>query len=152
MSIRKMIALHPDVHAPRERHGAGSSECAEGLRRGRQVSRVSSERRLRLGRFRSHLDRRPHSGDAGSDTLVHVSEAVGGLCLPNLGRLGLGHIRPIPVVAAEPFPEAKLVRCSRGAVYDVIVDLRTASATFARWAAVELSGDTGRLYDTACGC
>jgi phosphopentomutase len=34
-------------------------------------------------------------GDAGSDTLAHVAEAVGGLDLPNLERLGLGHLREL---------------------------------------------------------
>ena len=34
-------------------------------------------------------------GDAGSDTLPHVAEAVGGMDLPVLGRLGLGNIAPI---------------------------------------------------------
>jgi dTDP-4-dehydrorhamnose 3,5-epimerase len=46
---------------------------------------------------------------------------------------------------AEPHPEAKLVRCIRGAVHDVIVDLRPASATFKRWAAVELSAAGGEM-------
>lgn len=44
----------------------------------------------------------------------------------------------------DPFPEAKLVRCTRGAVHDVIVDLRPASPTFANWIAVELSTANGR--------
>ena len=39
---------------------------------------------------------------------------------------------------AEPHGEAKLVRCTRGAIYDVIVDLRPESATFTRWFGVEL--------------
>jgi dTDP-4-dehydrorhamnose 3,5-epimerase len=48
---------------------------------------------------------------------------------------------------ADPFPEAKLVHCTRGAVYDVIVDLRPGSPTFAQWVAVELNADDGRqLY------
>src|SRR5512143_1515830 len=34
-----------------------------------------------------------------------------------------------------PHEEAKLVRCTRGAMYDVIVDLRPDSATFCDWAA-----------------
>jgi phosphopentomutase len=34
-------------------------------------------------------------GDAGTDTLVHVAEAVGGLEVPALGRLGLGAVRPL---------------------------------------------------------
>jgi len=40
-----------------------------------------------------------------------------------------------------PHAEAKLVRCTRGAIYDVIVDLRTDSPTFRRWLAVELTAD-----------
>jgi dTDP-4-dehydrorhamnose 3,5-epimerase len=42
---------------------------------------------------------------------------------------------------APPAAEAKLVRCTRGAVYDVIVDLRSDSATFAQWTAAELTAD-----------
>jgi len=40
-----------------------------------------------------------------------------------------------------PHEEAKLVRCTRGAVYDVIVDLRHESPAFKRWFAVELTAD-----------
>ena len=39
----------------------------------------------------------------------------------------------------EPKAEVKLVRCTRGAVYDVIVDLRPQSPTLHQWTAVELS-------------
>ena len=39
----------------------------------------------------------------------------------------------------EPHAEAKLVRCTRGAVYDVIVDLRSDSSTFTKWYGVELT-------------
>lgn len=46
-----------------------------------------------------------------------------------------------------PFEEVKLVRCTKGALYDVIVDLRPRSPTFRRWYAVELSADNHRaLY------
>jgi len=38
-----------------------------------------------------------------------------------------------------PFAEAKLVRCTMGAVYDVIIDLRVDSPTFKQWVAVELT-------------
>ncbi len=41
----------------------------------------------------------------------------------------------------EPFGEVKVVRCTRGAVYDAIVDLRKDSPTFLKWAAVELSAE-----------
>jgi dTDP-4-dehydrorhamnose 3,5-epimerase len=40
---------------------------------------------------------------------------------------------------AEPHAEDKLVRCTAGAVYDVIVDLRPRSATARRWFGLELS-------------
>jgi dTDP-4-dehydrorhamnose 3,5-epimerase len=48
---------------------------------------------------------------------------------------------------AEPHAEAKLVRATRGAVYDVIVDLRSGSPTRCQWFAVQLDAETGRaLY------
>ena len=39
----------------------------------------------------------------------------------------------------QPHVEAKLVKCIRGSIYDVIVDVRPGSATFAQWYSVELS-------------
>ncbi len=48
---------------------------------------------------------------------------------------------------APPHEEPKLVRCTRGAIHDVIVDLRRASPTHCRWFAVELSAENRRaLY------
>jgi dTDP-4-dehydrorhamnose 3,5-epimerase len=44
-----------------------------------------------------------------------------------------------------PKAEAKLVRCSRGAIYDVIIDLRPESATYCLWDAVELTADNNRM-------
>jgi dTDP-4-dehydrorhamnose 3,5-epimerase len=41
----------------------------------------------------------------------------------------------------EPHAEAKLVRCTRGSLYDVVVDLRPDSPTFRRWTAVDLSAE-----------
>lgn len=41
----------------------------------------------------------------------------------------------------EPHAEAKLVRCTRGAIYDVIIDLRPDSPTFTKWAAAELTAE-----------
>lgn len=40
---------------------------------------------------------------------------------------------------AAPHEETKLVRCTRGAIYDVAVDLRSGSPTYLKWKAVELS-------------
>lgn len=46
-----------------------------------------------------------------------------------------------------PHAECKLVRCTRGAIYDVIVDLRPDSPAYLRWFGVELDVDGGRsLY------
>ncbi len=46
-----------------------------------------------------------------------------------------------------PFAEAKLVRCTQGAIYDVIVDLRPDSATYQKWIGVELTAENRRaLY------
>ncbi|MEL7027188.1 MAG: dTDP-4-dehydrorhamnose 3,5-epimerase [Pseudomonadota bacterium] len=48
---------------------------------------------------------------------------------------------------APPHGQAKLVRCGRGAVWDVAVDARTGSATYGQWFGVELSAENGRqLY------
>jgi dTDP-4-dehydrorhamnose 3,5-epimerase len=42
---------------------------------------------------------------------------------------------------AAPYPEAKLVRCTMGAIYDVVVDLRTDSPTYKQWLAMELTAE-----------
>lgn len=42
-----------------------------------------------------------------------------------------------------PRAEAKLVRCTRGAIYDVIVDLRPESPTYCRWYGTELTEENG---------
>jgi dTDP-4-dehydrorhamnose 3,5-epimerase len=40
-----------------------------------------------------------------------------------------------------PYGEAKTVRCTRGRIYDVIIDLRADSPTFKQWLGVELTAD-----------
>jgi dTDP-4-dehydrorhamnose 3,5-epimerase len=44
-----------------------------------------------------------------------------------------------------PCEEAKLVSCTKGAVYDVIIDIRRNSATYCRWVTVELSAENNRM-------
>ena len=47
----------------------------------------------------------------------------------------------------EPYGEVKLVRCTMGAIYDVVVDLRPESPTYCRWVAAELTAVNRRsLY------
>src|SRR5215216_2476277 len=44
-----------------------------------------------------------------------------------------------------PYQQVKLVRCTRGNIYDVIIDLRRGSPTFKQWFAVEMSADNQRI-------
>lgn len=44
-----------------------------------------------------------------------------------------------------PYEESKLVRCTRGALYDVIVDLRKDSKTYKQWIGVELTAENRRM-------
>jgi dTDP-4-dehydrorhamnose 3,5-epimerase len=46
---------------------------------------------------------------------------------------------------AVPYAEAKLVRCTMGAIYDVIVDLRPDSSTYKKFATFELSADARNM-------
>jgi dTDP-4-dehydrorhamnose 3,5-epimerase len=46
---------------------------------------------------------------------------------------------------AAPYQEAKLVRCTAGAIYDVIIDLRPDSATFTQWVATQLSAENRKM-------
>ncbi len=43
-----------------------------------------------------------------------------------------------------PFAEAKLVRCTRGGIYDVVIDLRAESDTYLQWLGVELTAENHR--------
>lgn len=46
----------------------------------------------------------------------------------------------------KPYEEIKIVRCTLGAIYDVIVDIRPESSTFKQWLAVELSADNRKMF------
>jgi dTDP-4-dehydrorhamnose 3,5-epimerase len=52
---------------------------------------------------------------------------------------------------ADPHPEAKLVRCTMGAAFDVVVDLRPESPTYRRWEGVELTADSRRMVYVPAG-
>ena len=51
-----------------------------------------------------------------------------------------------------PHAECKLVRCSRGAIFDVAVDLRPDSPAFRRWYGLELSAENDRMLYIPEGC
>lgn len=52
----------------------------------------------------------------------------------------------------RPHAEEKLVRCTRGAVYDVVLDLRPDSPTFRDWQAIELTAENRRAVYVPMGC
>lgn len=53
---------------------------------------------------------------------------------------------------AAPAEEAKLIRCVRGSIFDVAVDLRPGSATVGQWVSVELSEENGTAILIPEGC
>lgn len=53
---------------------------------------------------------------------------------------------------AAPHEETKLVRCTRGAIYDVVVDLRSDSPTYRQWIAFELNMENHRMLYIPPGC
>lgn len=52
---------------------------------------------------------------------------------------------------AEPHGEVKLIRCTRGGLYDVIIDLRPESSTYGRWLGVELTADNRLMLYVPAG-
>jgi dTDP-4-dehydrorhamnose 3,5-epimerase len=53
---------------------------------------------------------------------------------------------------AAPNAETKIVRCTQGSVYDVVLDLRADSATFKKWIAVILSAEQRNMIYIPEGC
>ena len=52
---------------------------------------------------------------------------------------------------SAPHSEAKTVRCSRGRIFDVVVDARSGTPGFGRWAGFELDADVGRSLHLPSG-
>jgi dTDP-4-dehydrorhamnose 3,5-epimerase len=46
----------------------------------------------------------------------------------------------------SPYEETKLVRCTRGGIYDVIIDLRPASPTYTQWVGVKLTAESYKMF------
>ena len=53
---------------------------------------------------------------------------------------------------APPHTEAKLVRCTRGAIYDVVLDLRPSSQTYKDWVAITLTAENHSMAYVPEGC
>jgi dTDP-4-dehydrorhamnose 3,5-epimerase len=67
----------------------------------------------------------------------------------NHSRSAYGVVRGMHFQVAPP--AAKLVRCARGAIWDVVVDLRAGSETYGRWEAFELSDENLRVLYVPVG-
>jgi len=53
---------------------------------------------------------------------------------------------------AAPSPEAKLVRCTQGAIYDVVIDVRAESPTYKQWVGLKLTAENRRMLYIPEGC
>ena len=99
----------------------------------------------------------PHRDDRGffSRTFdAEIAQAHGidahGFSQDSLSRSARGVVRGLHLRSGKG--EAKLVRCSYGAVFDVVVDLRRNSPTFLRWESFELRDDTCQSIFIPAGC
>ena len=68
----------------------------------------------------------------------------------SISRSALGVVRGLHVRRGDG--EAKLVRCSYGVIFDVIVDLRPSSPTYRNWQSFELRGDEQVSLYVPAGC
>lgn len=68
----------------------------------------------------------------------------------SLSRSTKGVLRGLHIRTGEG--ESKLVRCSYGAVFDVVVDLRSGSPTFLAWESFELNGEDQASLFVPAGC
>jgi dTDP-4-dehydrorhamnose 3,5-epimerase len=73
-----------------------------------------------------------------------------GFAQDSISRSARGVVRGLHVRSAEG--EAKLVRCSYGKVFDVVVDLRPSSPTFLNWEKFDLDGATQVSVYVPAGC
>ena len=79
---------------------------------------------------------------AGIDPTAFVQDSM--------SRSAKGVVRGLHVRVGSG--ESKLVRCSAGAIYDVVVDLRPSSPTYRRWLSFDLDGDNQRSLYVPAGC
>jgi dTDP-4-dehydrorhamnose 3,5-epimerase len=99
----------------------------------------------------------PHVDERGFFSRTFDAEVARSVCIDpdgfaqdSLSRSAKGVVRGMHLRSGRG--EAKLVRCSYGKVFDVIVDLRAGSSTYRNMFSVELSGDTQVTLYVPAGC
>lgn len=108
------------------------------------------------GVFRIHPERRTDERGFFARTWCREEFETAGLD-PHLVQCSIsfnphkGTLRGMHYQAA-PYAEAKLVRCTMGAIYDVIVDLRADSPTFRKWLGVTLTAENREMIYIPEGC
>jgi dTDP-4-dehydrorhamnose 3,5-epimerase len=97
------------------------------------------------------IDPTPHGDERGRFLRAWCSREFkehGLEFLPVQANMGLsvrkGTIRGMHFQVA-PALEAKLIRCTRGRMFDVVLDLRPDSVSYGKWHGVELSAENGRM-------
>jgi dTDP-4-dehydrorhamnose 3,5-epimerase len=97
------------------------------------------------------IDPNPHEDDRGRFLRAWCArefEENGLEFLPVQANMGLsvhkGTVRGMHLQQATA-PEAKLVRCTRGAIFDVVLDLRPESPTYRKWYGAELTAENSRM-------
>ena len=96
------------------------------------------------------IEPEPQEDERGSFTRTFCAEAFARAGLPDrFVQCNLSHNRRRGTLRGlhcqlDPHPEGKLVRCVRGAIWDVAVDVRRHSVTCCRWVAVELTAENQR--------
>lgn len=100
---------------------------------------------------------RPHHDERGFFSRTYDSHAVreagidpGAFVQDSVSRSHRGVVRGLHVRTGEG--EGKLVRCSRGAILDVVVDLRPGSPTYLSWESFDLDDDSHRSVYIPAGC
>ena len=108
------------------------------------------------GVFEIHLD--PHADDRGFFARSWCQKEFEAQGLnPNLAQCNIsfntrkGTLRGIHF-QVPPHAEAKVVRCTRGSIYDVVVDLRPFSPTYRHWIAVVLTAANRHMVYVPEGC
>jgi dTDP-4-dehydrorhamnose 3,5-epimerase len=98
-----------------------------------------------------HIDRRGFfSRTFDSEVARRAGVDPAAFVQDSMSRSAKGVIRGLHVRVGAG--ENKLVRCSAGAIFDVVVDLRPASPTFRQWLSFDLNGDNQRSVYIPAGC